>query len=226
MPAIEKIKLSASAISADPHAFFEILPQLKDLGIAKIHFDVMDGVFVPRFGLFPELLAHYSRLSELPIEVHLMVTNPNPYLMTFSNDGPVTLIPHIESLLHPNYTLLQIKKLGYIPGIAINPGTPLQVIEPLLNEIEMVTLMGINPGIVGHKLIPSTINRIEKLRELLNLADHPISLEVDGGVTFENAENLIRAGADTLVCGAGTIFRPGNSLEMNLNELHSKLHSI
>jgi ribulose-phosphate 3-epimerase len=217
--------MSASAISADPLAFFEALPRLKDFGIGKIHFDVMDGVFVPRFGLFPELLAHYSKLSHLPIEVHLMVTNPNPYFTAFGDDCPVTLIPHIESLIHPHHALLQIRDLGFIPGIAINPGTPLQAIEPLIDELEIVTLMGINPGIVGHKLIPSTINRIKNLKEILDSADNQISLEVDGGVTLENAMSLIAAGADTLVCGAGTIFKPEKSIQANISELYSKLHS-
>ena len=213
-------ELSCSVISGDPLTIQEDIQQLEQGGIDSYHFDVMDGLFVPRFGLYPEYLGMLKRLTSKPIEIHLMIENPEPYIEHFIKFGDVRLIPHIESLKHPIRTLMKIKDENCNAGIAINPGTHLSVIEPVIDHIDSVMLMSINPGIVGHKLLDNTFERLARLRDIIG-PDKGIKIILDGGVTFENAVQLIQAGADSIVCGAGTVFKEKNGVLENTSKLRN-----
>ena len=211
-------ELSCSVISGDPLSIREDIRNLEEGGIDSFHFDVMDGVFVPRIGLYPEYLRMLMSLTSLPIEIHLMLENPEPYIEHFSKFGEVKLIPHIESMRHPIRTLMRIKEENCTAGVAINPGTHLSAIEPVIDHIDSVMLMSINPGIVGHKLLDNTFERLAALKSVIG-PDKDIKIILDGGVTFENAVQLIEAGADSIVCGAGTVFKEKNDVLGNTSSL-------
>jgi ribulose-phosphate 3-epimerase len=214
----EKPELSCSVISGDPLSIREDVILLEKGGINSFHFDVMDGVFVPRLGLYPEYLRMLKDLTSLPIEIHLMLEDPEPYIEHFTKFGEVKLIPHIESMRHPIRTLMKIKEENCTAGVAINPGTHLSTIEPVIDHIDSIMLMSINPGIVGHKLLDNTYERLIALKNMIG-PNKKVKIILDGGVTFENAVQLIEAGADSIVCGAGTVFKDKNGIMENTSGL-------
>lgn len=201
--------ISASLICSDP---LNLEKDIKELVKGKtdfIHFDVMDGVFVPRYGLYPEIITYLKKCTNIPVAVHMMVSNPEDYIEDFRNAGATYYNFHIEATNHAHRIVKKIEKSGMFPGIALNPATSLTTLNYIINDIHMVVLMAINPGIVGHKLIPSMIGKIAALREFANkMGNKDLLIEIDGGVTFESGKRMIEAGADLLVCGTGTIFKP------------------
>lgn len=219
----QSCKLAASIICGNPSNLDADLKALEKGGIDYIHFDVMDGVFVPRFGLFPEYLKAIRAKTDIPIEVHMMVQDPEPYIQDFVNAGANILTPHIEPLHHPHRTMMRIKQAGVQAGFALNPGTSLSVLDYLLEDLDLVMLMAINPGIVGHKLIPRTLEKIADLRKRIDATGKDILLEIDGGVTPESGIKMVQAGANMLVCGTGTIFQPPARLEDKIAEFRLTL---
>ena len=219
---VNRFGISASVISTSPVKFFETLEDLVDLGLDRIHVDVMDGHFVPRFGLYPEMVANIRAITEIPIDIHLMTSEPEQFLEIFAKAGASRITPHIESTLHPHRLIQSIKSLNIEAGIALNPGTPISVLEELIHEVHAVTLMAINPGIVGHKFIPNTLEKVEKFLQFKNMHGFEGELEIDGGVVFDNVESLTNCKPVILVCGAGTIYNsvasPAENM-CNLNKL-------
>jgi len=204
-----KISLAASLICADP---LNLQNEIRELEIGKadfIHFDVMDGQFVPRYGLYPEILSYLKKITKIPVDVHMMVENAEDYILDFSKTGADYFNVHVESTSHLHRVVKKVRDIGMRPGVALNPATPLSSLDWIINDLDMVVLMAINPGIVGHKLIPNMLNKIQSLREMANqVGNVDLKIQIDGGVTFESAVPMIKHGADTLVCGTGTIFRP------------------
>jgi ribulose-phosphate 3-epimerase len=215
--------LAASIICGNPLSLEADLAALEKGGIDMIHFDVMDGIFVPRFGLFPEYLKAIRSKTSLPIEVHMMVQDPEPYIQDFVNAGATILTPHIEPLMHVHRTVMKIKNAGAKVGLALNPGTPLSSLDYVLEDLDLVMLMAINPGIVGHKLIPRTMEKIAALRKMIETAGKDIIIEIDGGVTPESGKQMVEAGATMLVCGTGTIFQPPAKLDDKIREFRATL---
>lgn len=218
-----KINLSASLICADP---LNLQSAIKELEIGKadlIHFDVMDGNFVPRYGLYPEILTYLRKLTKIPVDVHMMVRNAEDYIVDYYKAGADYYNVHVESTDHLHRVLKKVRDIGMRPGVALNPATPLSTLDWIIKDIDMVVLMAINPGIVGHKLIPDMLNKINTLREIANQAgNESLKIEIDGGVTFDSANQMIENGADTLVCGTGTIFKPHeDSISNKLNQLRN-----
>ncbi len=220
-----KPELSCSVISGDPLSISEDVFLLEKGGINSFHFDVMDGVFVPRLGLYPEYLRMLKGLTSLPIEIHLMLQDPEPYIEHFTKFGEVKLIPHIESMRHPIRTLMKIKDENCTGGVAIIAGTHFSTIEPVIDHIDSIMLMSINPGIVGHKLLDNTYERLTALKKMIG-PDKKIKIVLDGGVTFENAVQLIEAGADSIVCGAGTVFKDRHSVLENTTRLRKLFDNL
>jgi len=183
--------------------------QLQRGEIDGVHFDVMDGRFVPRYGLHPEMLQAIHRVTSLPVDVHMMVEDAEPFVQTFAASGADTITVHAEAQRHLHRTVQMIRSQGVRAGVALNPATSLTVLDYLWGDIDLVLLMGINPGIVGHQLIAGTYKKIEELRGRILHAPHPIRIEIDGGVTSESAPRMVAAGADVLVCGNSTIFKNG-----------------
>ncbi len=212
-------RVSVSAISTSTKNFFNSISLFEAESIGSIHIDVMDGHFVPRLGMHPELIEEIRSLTSLPLEIHLMVSNPFDYIRQLSDIGVDRVIPHIESTFHIHRLLQQIMDLKLEVGIAINPGTSLFALSEVISYVDNILLMGINPGIKGHKLIPATFARIKNLREMLESVDHECLIDIDGGVTFENLGKLKDAGANRFVCGAGTIFKSTRTVSENFKHI-------
>jgi ribulose-phosphate 3-epimerase len=201
--------IAASLICSNPLDLQSDINHLIKSKVDFIHFDVMDGQFVPRYGLYPEILTSLKKQTNIPVDVHMMVNNPEDFIEDFKIAGADYYNFHIESTSHAHRLVKKIQNAGMLPGVALNPATPISSLDYLVNDIKMVVLMAINPGIVGHKLIPEMIQKIKNLRDYANdKGNNDLLIEIDGGVTFESGKLMIEAGADILVCGTGTIYRP------------------
>lgn len=216
-----KKELFISTISDNPKDVFKNLSIYEKMGISGIHFDIMDGIFVPRFGLYPELMEAIQSETKLPIEVHLMVSNVEAYINRFASAGATRLIFHAETLQQPMTLISQIKEMGIEVGIALNPKTQIDSLIQIISEVDLVLLMAINPGIPRHPFIPDTFNKLISLKKLLTLNNLSARIGIDGGVTFQNAVSLFENGADILICGSGTVFNKSDTLESNINSLKS-----
>lgn len=215
--------LAASIICGNPLNLQKDLAALKKGKIDYIHFDVMDGVFVPRYGLFPEYLKAIRSKTNIPIEVHMMVQNPEPYIQDFVDAGATIITPHIEPLMHVHRTVMRIKNTGVQAGLALNPGTSLSTLDYVLEDLDLLMLMAINPGIVGHKIIPGVMKKIADARRKIDATGKDIFLEIDGGVTPESGHKMVAAGANMLVCGTGTIFQPPATLDKKIQSFRKTL---
>lgn len=206
---MKKPILAASLICSNPINLEEDLQELIKGEIDWIHFDVMDGQFVPRYGLYAEILHSLRKKTDIPVDVHMMVDNPEDYIEVFADAKADYYCFHIEATRHAHRIVKKIRNTDMKPGVALNPATPIASLDWLIKDISMVCLMAINPGIVGHKLIPDMYEKMLRLREYAIKNGNPdLIIEIDGGVTFESGKEMIRNGADALVCGTGSIFRP------------------
>ena len=204
---LQSYLLSASLVCANMLNLEDEIRRIEAGGIDTIHFDVMDGLFVSRFGLHPEILQGLRTLTALPVDVHMMTNEPEAYIDAFATAGATYYSVHAEACRHLHRTIQKIRATGMKAGAALNPATPLSVLEYVIDDIEIVVIMAIDPGILGQKLIPQ---QLEKIRQLKAMVSHrpEFIIQVDGGVTPETAPEMIRLGANSLVCGTGTIFRP------------------
>lgn len=173
-----------------------------------LHLDVMDGRFVPNitFGMF--VVEAVRRLCTKPLDVHLMIVEPERYVEAFRKAGADVITVHYEACPHLHRVVHQIKETGAMAGVALNPHTPVNVLENLLEDIDVVCLMSVNPGFGGQKFIYQTLPKVRRLREMLTVVNSPALIEVDGGVGLQNAEVLLRAGADVLVAGSSVFGAP------------------
>lgn len=199
-------KITASLVCADLMNLEKEIKSLEKAGVDYLHFDVMDGMFVPRYGLLPEILAGITRITSIPVDVHMMVMNPEPYIDDFAKAGAKMFYVHVENNPHLHRTLKKIKTSGMQSGVVLNMSTPLECLDYIIDELDYVMLMGINPGIVGHKIIPKIFDKIRALKK--KLAGTNIKIMIDGGVTPDTSADMVLAGADILVCGSSSIFRP------------------
>lgn len=205
--------LSASIICANMLELGNAVREVEKSGCDMIHYDVMDGVFVPRYGLLPEVLESIKTITEMPVYVHMMTIEPEKYLSAFINAGADCMVVHAEACTHLHRTLSEIKNKGKKAGVALNIASPLSILDYVLDDIDMVTLMAINPGIVGHKIIPKIFDKIKDLKtKLIQRGKEKILIEIDGGVTFESAPLMLENGADILVCGSSTIFKKNKGI--------------
>ena len=175
------------------------------------HLDVMDGNFVPNISFGPMLISFFRKATPKICDVHLMIEKPERYVTAFKEAGADILTVHVEACIHLHRTIQQIKELGMKAGVAVNPHTPVSVLEPLIKEIDVVCLMSVNPGFGGQQFIASTLQKITELRKMIELAGAVTLIEVDGGVTLDNAPSIIAAGADVLVAG-NTVFKSADPL--------------
>lgn len=177
-----------------------------------IHLDIMDGVFVPNISIGIPVVEAVSRLSTKELDVHLMIVQPERYLEKFRSAGADILTVHAEASTHLHRTVEEIKSLGMKAGVTLNPHTPVQVLEEIITYVDMVLIMSVNPGFGGQKFIPSSLDKIRKLKELIYASGSEALIEVDGGVDNTNAGLLFDAGADILVAGT-SVFRSADPLK-------------
>ena len=175
---------------------------LIEAGVDIFHIDIMDGQFVPNFGMGLQDVEYICKASTIPVDAHLMIENPGNYVEKFAKLGIDIIYIHPESDVHPTRTLQSIIDLGVKPGIAINPGTAVETIKPLLPFVDYVMVMSVNPGFGGQSFIEQTINKVDKLKKLIMESNSHTLIEIDGGVNFETGKRLVNAGADALVAGS------------------------
>lgn len=199
--------VSPSILSADFSKLGQALNQLETAGADWIHIDVMDGMFVPNLTLGPPIIQDLRPHSNLPFDVHLMIEQPDRYLEAFRDAGADILTVHAEACLHLDRTLKEIRRLGCLAGVSLNPATPVNVIENVLDSLDLVLIMSVNPGFGGQSFIPQSLKKLAQLRAMIE--DRPIFLEVDGGVSPKNAASVCAAGADVIVAGSA-IFKSHN----------------
>ncbi|HYH03742.1 MAG TPA: ribulose-phosphate 3-epimerase [Bacillota bacterium] len=166
-----------------------------------LHFDVMDGHFVPNLTFGPMFVAAMQHATRLPIEAHLMVDNPDFLIPLYAEAGSKRIIIHQENSVHLHRLVQRIKEYGCEAGVALNPATPLSTLECILPDLNLVLLMTVNPGFGGQKLLPGVVTKIKELRQIVNKQQIQCKIEVDGGVNWENATGLVKAGADVIVAG-------------------------
>ena len=211
--------VSPSMMCADALNLGRDVQQLTEAGVQYFHYDIMDGDFVPNFMLGPDVIRAVRKVSSVPADIHLMVKNPERHLHLFDlRPGDVVSV-HQESTIHLQRTLAAIRATGAQAAVALNPATPLCMIEDVLPDVDMVLIMTVNPGFAGQKLVPATLAKISRLRAMLDASGYPdVRIEVDGNVSFENAVKMRAAGADLFVAGTSAVFREGGISE-NMNRL-------
>jgi ribulose-phosphate 3-epimerase len=176
------------------------------------HLDVMDGRFVPNISFGPMLVEFFRKATTKTCDVHLMIEEPEKYTEAFQKAGADILTVHYEACRHLHRNIQQIKDLGMKAGVALNPHTPVEVLKDILKDIDLVCLMSVNPGFGGQKFIPQTLHKIKELRQMIDQSGSNTLIEIDGGVTLENAGDILKAGADVLVAG-NTVFKSKNPAE-------------
>ena len=196
------IKVAPSILSADFAALGDDVNKVLLAGGDWVHIDVMDGVFVPNISLGLPVVKSLRKVCDGFFDVHLMIDEPTRFLQDYKNCGADIVTVHAEACKHLHRTIAAIKELGMKAGVALNPATPLSVIDYVLEDVDMVLIMSVNPGFGGQKFIPSSLRKIAETRKLLNSRGLQTDIQVDGGVTLANAAEIIRAGANVLVAGS------------------------
>ena len=176
------------------------------------HLDVMDGVFVPNISFGMPVIAAINKHTLKPLDVHLMIENPDSYIKDFKAAGANILTVHYEACTHLHRTLQAIRDEGMKAGVALNPHTPVELLEGIINEIDLVLIMSVNPGFGGQKFIESTYEKVRKMKAIITKNGAQTKIEIDGGVTSDNAKKLIEAGADVLVAGS-FVFKSDNPIQ-------------
>lgn len=213
------IQLAPSILAADFTKLGEQIGLLEDTGIEYLHIDVMDGKYVPSISFGIPVIASIRKSSKLIFDVHLMIEEPFRYLEEFQKAGADIITVHAEACTHLHRTISKIKELGLKAGVAINPATSLDVLEYVLADLDMVLIMTVNPGFGGQTLIPNTLKKITDLKEMIRKAGVSVDIEVDGGITVANVEEVLEAGANVIVSGT-SVFK-GNIKE-NTSEFQKK----
>jgi ribulose-phosphate 3-epimerase len=202
------VRLAPSILSADFARLADAVALVEAAGADQIHVDVMDGHFVPNITIGVPVVAALRRVTKLPLDVHLMITDPDRYIDAFASAGANIITVHAEAVIHLHRTLTHIRKLGARAGVAINPSTPVEQVRDVAGHIDVLLVMSVTPGFGGQSFIEHSIVKVEEARNLLTRAGSPADIEVDGGVDEGNAATLVRAGATMLVAGASIFGRP------------------
>ena len=202
--------IAPSILAADFSKLGEEIEIVEKAGADLHHLDVMDGAFVPNITFGPLVVEAIKKRAGVPLDVHLMVEKPERYLSDFVQAGADYLTVHVEACTHLHRTIQEIKALGAKPGVALNPHTPISLIEDILEDIDLLVIMSVNPGFGGQSFIPATIEKVRRARALLQQrkCEH-IAIEVDGGVKQENIKDIADAGANIFVSGSGVFAEPG-----------------
>ena len=194
--------LSPSLLSSNFGKLAEELSALEEAGLSWVHWDVMDGSFVPNITFGPPVIARLRRQSGLFFDVHLMIETPERHLSAFKDAGADMLVVHAEATVHLQRTLAEIRRLGMQAGVALNPASPLSMLDYVLDDVDMVLIMSVNPGFGGQDFLFPSYAKIRMLREILDTRGPHVKIQVDGGVDPDNAVELLRCGADVLVSGS------------------------
>jgi len=196
-------KIAPSILSADFSRLGDEVRAVEKAGADVIHVDVMDGHFVPNITVGPLVVQGLKKLTSLPLDVHLMIEKPERYIEVFAQAGSDWITIHAEVCPHLKRMIKKIRQLNVRPGIVLKPATSLKTLYPILDDIDLVLIMSVNPGFGGQFFIPSALKKIEKLRKIVDQNSYPLEIEVDGGVKIENIREVSKAGGDIFVVGTG-----------------------
>ena len=202
------VRLAPSILSADFAWLARDIAAAEDGGADLLHVDVMDGHFVPNLTLGPPVIRAVKRVARVPLDVHLMIANPDPYLKAYVDAGASMLSVHAEVLPHLHRTVAAIKELGAKAGVVLNPSTPVSVLENVAGDVDFVLVMSVNPGFGGQRFIPRTLDKIRAVRAMLDAAGTGAFVEVDGGVDLTTIGPVVEAGATVLVAGHAVFGQP------------------
>jgi len=205
------IQIAPSILSADFARLGEQVREVEAAGADRVHFDVMDGHFVPNITVGPVVLAAVRRVTALPLDVHLMVTDADRFLEDFARAGASRLIIHVEACPHLHRTMETIRALGISPGVTLNPATPLVALEEILPYVDAVLVMTVNPGWGGQTFIPAMVDKIARLRWMLHERRLSADILVDGGINVETAPQVVQAGANVLIAGDAIFGSPAGA---------------
>ena len=198
--------LAPSLLSADFGNLTRDIDIINSSRADWLHIDIMDGVFVPNISFGFPVLEYVKKLSQKPLDVHLMIVEPNKFIDECKNIGAMMMNVHYEACTHLHRTITAIRQAGMKAGVTLNPHTPVELLEDIVNEVDLVLIMSVNPGFGGQKFIENTYSKVARLRSMIERKDSKALIEVDGGVNLDNAANIYRAGADVLVAG-NAVFR-------------------
>jgi len=204
--------IAPSILSADFNNLGNDIEMINRSEAGFIHFDVMDGVFVPNISFGIPVIEHVNKIARKPLDVHLMIVNPDALIGSFVKAGASIITVHYEACTHLHRTVLHIKKLGVKASVCLNPHTPVAALEDVINELDMVLLMSVNPGFGGQVFIENTYKKVRQLKSLVEKTNPDCLIEVDGGVNYETGKRLFDVGADVLVAGS-FVFNSNNPEE-------------
>lgn len=215
-------KLAPSILAADFSILGEQIKKVESAGAEYLHIDVMDGSFVPSISFGLPLISSIRKSTGLTFDVHLMVTEPERFVDQFADAGANILTVHQEACTHLNRTLKHIKERGVKTGVALNPATDISTLKYVLNYVDMILVMSVNPGFGGQEFIPETLEKLKDVKNMVKASGRDIDIEVDGGITLKNVDTILKAGANVIVSGS-SVFR-GNITD-NIKNFLEILHA-
>jgi ribulose-phosphate 3-epimerase len=223
-PNTMSVIIAPSILSADFSYLQKDIKMINESKADWFHVDIMDGVFVPNISFGLPVVSAIKRHARKPLDVHLMIVEPDKYLSAFADAGAAIITVHYEACTHLHRTIQNLRQLGVLAGVAINPHTPINVLSEVIANIDVVCLMSVNPGFGGQRFIKNTYSKISELKHLIALKNSGAKIEIDGGVDLKNAAELVQAGADILVAG-NTVFSAANPQEAiaTLKNTHGQL---
>lgn len=218
------VRIAPSLLSADFSKLGEEVKAAQEAGADLMHVDVMDGSFVPNITIGPLVVKAIKRISKIPLDVHLMIEDPDRYIDAFVDSGADLVTVHYEACTHLHRTVQKIKECNVKAGVSLNPASHLSNIELVLPYLDMVLIMSVNPGFGGQEFIPETLSKIKGLRGMIDSQKKNVDIEVDGGVNTENVSDVVRAGADIVVMG-NAFFNAGDYAEV-VNKVRERCQGV
>ncbi len=215
----QAVRIAPSILASDFARMGEEVSAVEQAGADYVHIDVMDGHFVSNITLGPDVVRALRPHSNLPFDVHLMIAPVDPFVAAFAEAGADIITVHPEAGPHLHRTIQLIKAAGKKAGVSLNPATPVEAVDPVLDDLDLVLVMSVNPGFGGQKFIPGTLDKLAALRRRIDALDRPVDLEVDGGINLETAPKAVAAGADVLVAGTAAFQGGASAYAENIRRL-------
>jgi len=214
------VMISPSIISANLMELGRAAKEAEEAGADMLHVDVMDGCFVPNITIGPAFVRSLKSVTDLPLDVHLMIREPEKYVEAFAEAGAAYITVHVEATTHLHKTVQMIKDAGAKAGVTLNPATPIATLEEIIPFVDMVLVMSVNPGFSGQKFIPTSSRKVAAVRQMMRERGYDVPIEVDGGINPEKAREVVRAGAEVLVSGSW-LFKHPRGLKAGVDELRT-----